>query len=293
MANEKISDLAEVTIPASADPIPIVNSSTTKKVTVSNLLSLLSTYKNLVINGNPLINQREYVSAAATSGANEYTLDRWRVVTSGQALTFSTTENVVTMTLPVGGIEQVIEGLNIQSGTHIIRFVATGDTVCTVDAVTKASGDTFTLTGGTNATLKFSSALGTGTVKLIQIELGAVVTAFENRSICLELMLCTPYYQVLGYGLPGAWVDASTVDLWTVFPVEMRASPTPILLDTTPVVTEFNVADRTGTASSIIASTLDKRGARRIRIDGFSGATVGAIANSSSVDMLGLEAEIA
>jgi hypothetical protein len=46
----------------------------------------LSGVRNLVINGNFAINQRAYVSGAATSGANQYTLDRWRVVTSGSAV---------------------------------------------------------------------------------------------------------------------------------------------------------------------------------------------------------------
>ena len=150
--------------------------------------------KNLIINGNPTINQRGYVSATATTGANQYTLDRWRVVTLGQALTFSTTANVTTMTLPAGGIEQVIEGLNFQSGTYTISFVATGDTVCTVNAVTKASGDTFTLTGGTNATVKLSSALGTGTVKLIQVEEGSTATNFEQSLLGDTLARCQRYY---------------------------------------------------------------------------------------------------
>jgi len=153
--------------------------------------------RNITINGNPLVNQRGYVSGTPTTAANEYTLDRWRVVTSSQALTFSTTANVVTMTLPVGGIEQVIEGLNIQSGTHTISFTATGDTVCTVDTVTKSSGDTFTLTGGTNATIKFSSASGTGTVKLIQVESGSSVTPFEHRDYASELARCQRYATVL------------------------------------------------------------------------------------------------
>ena len=43
----------------------------------------LAGFRNVIINGNPTINQRGYVSGTATSGANQYTLDRWRVVTSG------------------------------------------------------------------------------------------------------------------------------------------------------------------------------------------------------------------
>jgi hypothetical protein len=38
----------------------------------------LAGFRNVIINGNPTINQRGYVSGAATSGANQYTLDRWQ-----------------------------------------------------------------------------------------------------------------------------------------------------------------------------------------------------------------------
>ncbi len=242
MADTKISDLPAIVIPIGTDEVPTVNSGDTKHVTVANLLSLLSTYKNLIINGNPLVNQRAYISATNTTGANEYTLDRWRVVSSTQSLGFAISENVVTLTLPAGGIEQVIEGLNIQSGTHTISFVATGDTVCTVDAVTKVSGDTFTLTGGANATIKFSSALGTGTVKLIQVEQGAFATAFEHRPFALELDLCQRYFQktydlATAPGTPsinsGQRQNTATVTTDIngpgAFPVRMRIAPTVVI----------------------------------------------------------------
>ncbi|MCK4521913.1 MAG: hypothetical protein KAU20_05025 [Nanoarchaeota archaeon] len=158
-----------------------------------NNVSGLSGVKNKIINGDGRINQREYVSGTATTGANEYTLDRWRVVTSGQNLTFSTTENVTTFTVPVGGIEQEIDGDNIFSGIHAISFVATGDVICTVNGQAKTNGGIFTATGGANYTVKFTSALGTGTVKLIQVEYGTVATHFEQRPIGMELSLCQRY----------------------------------------------------------------------------------------------------
>ena len=65
--------------------------------------------KNLLINPLFNINQRGYVSGTATGGANQYTVDRWRVVTSGQNLTLSSSQ----ATAPAGGLEQVVEGANI------------------------------------------------------------------------------------------------------------------------------------------------------------------------------------
>lgn len=149
----------------------------------------LAGHRNRLINGNFAINQRGYVSGAATSGANQYTLDRWRVVTSGQNLTFSASGNGNQVTAPAGGIEQVIEGANIEGGTYVINW--TGTATCTVDGTARAKGDSFTLTANTNVTVKFSG----GTVSKAQLEPGTVPTVFEHR--LNEFQLCQRYYEVL------------------------------------------------------------------------------------------------
>jgi hypothetical protein len=149
----------------------------------------LAGFRNVIINGNPTINQRGYVSGAATSGANQYTLDRWRVVTSGQNISFTDSANVRTVTAPAGGCEQVVEGLSILSGTYTLNW--TGTATATVGGTAVAKGGNVTLTGGTNATVKFSS----GTFSLVQLEPGPVATPFEQRSIGTELALCQRYYE--------------------------------------------------------------------------------------------------
>lgn len=149
----------------------------------------LAGFRNLIINGNPNINQRGYVSGAATSGANEYTLDRWRVVTSGQNISFTDSNNVRTVTAPAGGCEQLIEGISIISGTYTLSW--TGTATATVGGTAVSNGGNFTLTGGTNATVRFSS----GTFSLVQIEPGPVATPFERRPIGTELALCQRYFE--------------------------------------------------------------------------------------------------
>ncbi len=147
--------------------------------------------RNRLINAQGLINQRGYVSGTATTSANQYTVDRWRVVTSGQNLTFSTSANQVTFTAPAGGIEQVIEGLNLESGTYVLNWEGTA--TATVGGTAVAKGGTVIVVGGTNTTVRFIG----GTFIRPQFEAGSVATPFERRPYGTELALCQRYYQTL------------------------------------------------------------------------------------------------
>ena len=171
--------------------------------------------RNLIINGNFAINQRAYVSGTATGGANQYTLDRWRVVTSGQNATFVAAGNGNTVTAPAGGLEQVIEGLSVAGGTYVINW--TGTATCTVGGTSRAKGATFTLTANTNVTIRFTS----GTVGEVQVEPGSVATPFEPRPYGLELALCRRYYEARRYVLGVARVLG--VASWET---SKRATPT-------------------------------------------------------------------
>jgi hypothetical protein len=145
--------------------------------------------RNIIINGDGRINQRGYTSGTATSGANQYTLDRWRVVTSGQNLTFTGDDSGREMTAPAGGVEQVIEDKNISGGTYVLNWEGTA--TATVGGNAVAKGGTFTLTANTNATLRMID----GTFKNVQIEQGSVATPFERRPYGTELALCLRYFE--------------------------------------------------------------------------------------------------
>jgi len=195
--------------------------------------------RNAIINGNPIINQRGYVSGTATSGANQYTLDRWRVVTSGQSITWTDSGNVRTVTAPAGGVEQVIEGINLITGTYTLNW--TGTATATVAGNAVAKGGNVSITGGTDTTVRFSS----GTVSLVQFEPGTVATPFERRSYGAELALCQRYYQQSRATAAdnGAAAATKTYAVPINFAVAMRSAPT----ITYTSITATNVTSRSAT----------------------------------------------
>jgi hypothetical protein len=219
-------------------------------------------FRNLIINGNPTINQRGYVSATATGGANEYTLDRWRVVTSGQDLTFSTTAGVCTATAPAGGVEQVVEGASILGGTYVLNW--TGTATATVDGGAVTKGGTVTLTGGTNATVRLID----GTFTKVQLEPGSVATPFEERPVGAELQLCQRYYEEVWCQWATSW-SASMNNHSAKYKVTKRAEPTlTVYADTTAYAktgTVANVRNTTGSAD-IAVGLLMTEGS----VDGFA-----------------------
>jgi hypothetical protein len=176
--------------------------------------------RNAIINGNPTINQRGYASGTATSGANQYTLDRWRVVASGQSITWTDSANVRTVTAPAGGVEQVIEGLNLITGTYALSW--TGTATATVAGNAVVNGTTVSITGGVDTTVRFIG----GTFSLAQLEPGTRATPFERRSYGQELALCQRYFQLIDYVATNGGIAANWYQFNIPFLATMRAEPT-------------------------------------------------------------------
>lgn len=180
----------------------------------------LAGLRNLILNANPFVNQREYVSGTPTTVANQYTLDRWRVVTSGQAVSWTDVAGVRMVTAPAGGMEQVIEGQSLLGGVYTASWVGTA--TCTIGGATVTKGSQVTLTGGANVTARLSN----GTWGNFQLEPGLLATPFEQRPLALETQLSLRYFWryyniYMGYA-PTAifgWVTPFE------FPQKMRATP--------------------------------------------------------------------
>ena len=160
--------------------------------------------RNKIINGSFSVNQRAYVSGAATT-AGQYTFDRWKV-TGTQGITFSTTNNKTTVTIPPGQtLQQVIEGLNLQSGTYVLSWEGTAQGRIGAGAYGASGTVTAAITGGANTTIEFNA----GTVTAVQLEPGTVATPFEQRHYGAELALCQRYYEEVAYRVYTAIASAA------------------------------------------------------------------------------------
>jgi hypothetical protein len=174
---------------------------------------------NAIINGNFGINQRG-VSGTVTLAAGAYGHDRWKAGASGCTYTFATSGNVTTLTISAGSLIQVIEDINLFTGTYVLSWTGTAQGKIGAGSFGN-SGITGSVTGGTNLNIEF----GTGTVSLVKFEAGTVATPFEHRSFGQELALCQRYYQT-GTARLRAALLSGTIEASNQLPVTMRATPT-------------------------------------------------------------------
>ena len=177
--------------------------------------------RNLLYNACGRVNQRGYVSGAATTAANQYTIDRWRVVVSGQNLAFASAGYGYTFTAPAGGVEEVVEGNNVLGGTHTLSWEGTA--TATVNGAAVANGGQIDLVAGSNATVRFSG----GTYRYPQLERGSEKTDFDFRPYSYELYLCQRYYEAISttvvFGCAGS---VNLIGGAVRFAASKRASPT-------------------------------------------------------------------
>ena len=200
------------------------------------------TANNKIINGDFGVNQRA-VSGTVSLSAAAYGHDRWKAGSGGATYTFATSANVTTITITAGTLQQVIEGNNLQSGTHTLSWTGTAQGKIGSGSFA-ATGVTGTATGGTNLTIEFN----TGTITKVQLEAGSTASAFEYLQLQQQYANCQRYYQkykndsgAAGEGFWGTGLQDSATSFvgGFVFQTPMRIKPT--AFETSGVASHYKV----------------------------------------------------
>lgn len=208
---------------------------------------------NLLINAGFRINQREYVLGTATTAANQYTLDRWRVDTAGQALTLSNTGNSISATAPAGGMSQIVEGINIITGNHVLTWQGTA--TAQVNGTNVTTGTPFALVGGAPATIRFLN----GTVLQPKLGQGDTASGYAVTDYGAELLRCQRYFEwVAADGGGSAWTPGDVVNTPVQFKATKRVIPTlgAVVVDPTRTQTASNVTSVSVSNASTMGCTL-------------------------------------
>lgn len=140
--------------------------------------------KNRVINGGHNINQQG-VSGTVVLAAGDYGHDMWKAGSSGCTYTFATVNNVTTITITAGSLQQIIDGEFLESGTYCLSWSGTAQGKINAGSYS-STGVTGTATGGTNLTIEFN----TGTLSKVSLIEGSIAGNYKPRLKPLELMLC-------------------------------------------------------------------------------------------------------
>ncbi|MCJ7669574.1 MAG: hypothetical protein MUO61_03535 [Dehalococcoidia bacterium] len=196
--------------------------------------------KNEIINGGFTINQRVYVSAA-TLAATVYGHDRWKAGAGGGDYSFTQLASPTTITIAANKtLIQVVEDKNVYGGTYVLSWTGTCQARYAINSATPAgayASSPIIITGqtaGTTMSVEFGNGAASGTLGLVQLELGSVATPFELRPYQQELGLCQRYYlritntSGLEWPMAGFFFSTTQGQVYYVFPTTMRIAPTSI-----------------------------------------------------------------
>jgi hypothetical protein len=186
-------------------------------------------FKNRVIDGGFIINQRGYTSGTSLSSGS-YGHDRWKGGGSGGTYTFTQGSTGVntTITITAGSIQQVIEGCNMpEGGSYTLSWTGTAQGKIAGGSYSSSPVTATGLTAGANCTIEFN----TGTVGSVQVEAGSTATSFDYRPYGTELALCQRYYwqstpSTYSCYASGFAQTSSVATIYVAHPVSMRTNPT-------------------------------------------------------------------
>lgn len=270
--------LTAVTPALTTDEVLLNRSGVAKKATVADVIALASASvkRNLLINGNFVVNQAAYASGAALAAGN-YGHDGWKAGASGGDYTFTQLPNSTTITIATGkSLIQVVEDKMVEGGSYAVSWTGT--------AQGRAGANTAVPSGSYAASpiiinsqlagTTFSVEFNTGTLGEVMVAPGTAAATFERLNYDQQLARCLRYFRVLGKGLPGFWFSATQFALGSPIVPPMRGAPTIALTTTTPVVVDTAVRTGSGSAIATLNTAPSANGWNRI-INGFTGATAG------------------
>jgi hypothetical protein len=166
-------------------------------LTSGGTLVMGSSFKrNILINGNFLINQRVYVSGTATASGT-YMHDRWKSTTTSSNYTFTQGTPDTTITIAAGTIAQIVENVNVAGGVYTLSWTGTATARIAINGASTSGSyaaspiTTSSATAGLQITVEFS----TGTCGLVQLEPGAKATPYERQIYSDQLSQCQRYYE--------------------------------------------------------------------------------------------------
>lgn len=179
--------------------------------------------RNCIINGDFVVNQ-DAVTGTVTLPSGVYGHDMWKAGASGCTYTFATVNGKTTLTITAGSLQQIIPSTNLPSGTKTMVMSWEGTAQGKIGAGSYSnSGVTSSVTGGSNLTIEFNA----GTLANVQLEEGAIPSAFELVKASVVLSLCREFYIQLSTYPLGITLDATNLYSGQIqFPVRMRANPT-------------------------------------------------------------------
>lgn len=203
-------------------------------------------FRNEIINGNFMINQRAYASGSNLASGS-YGFDRWKSNYTNTSLTFTAAPQGQQVTIStLGVVRQIVERANVSAGSYVLSWSGTAVGRVYNDGASAPSYATGPLSvyldGTANVIVEFTPASGTATLGNVQLEFGSRATPFEYRPIGVELQLCQRYYWswksvTSGDIFVGVYQPASTsISATFPFPTQMRADPTMTITGTWSVI---------------------------------------------------------